>query len=356
LDIHAIDVLLKFPSDTNHMMAQLYYQYGKARVLDESGAVYWDTSLRNMISSVDQRMWSPYYDDYVSYFDEPGVFIDPSMRSDETIMAMFDGTGIAVGMSSDQRSAYIVSLLRHNVVPEFMMGLLGLSLRVCRDPENDARPTLHYDAFAALYVGSMVGIRRVDDVDDGLMMWSLASNRARNFNTQTDEFTAIINEEMLDMLFAGQAELKRGDCDNFDKTYSRVLHLFLLPLVQSTIWYAIRNQGASSADMGVVVGEAMALSVLPIVQKYHPEDASVIERNMIIVDGTTPVVEGPQAVANAFYQIFDEMDWDCEYVGQAEGVNACERDQTSSSPFMSSGSTILFLGLIQAVVVLLGML
>jgi hypothetical protein len=358
LDIHAITILLKFPSNTNHMMAQLYYQYGKATALDETGAVFSDTSLRDMVSSVDNRKWSPYYDDYVSYFNqEPKVYVNASMRSDETIMAMFNGTGIATGMSMEQRSAYLVSLIQRNVVPEFMMGLLGLSLRVCRDPENDLRPTLYYDAFAALYIGSMVGILQNDQIDDGLMMWSLAANRARNFNTQTDEYTAIINEEMVDLLFAGQSELDRGDCDNFDKTFSRVLHLFLLPLVQSTIWFAIRNQDTSITDVNVVIGQAMALSVLPIVQKYHPDDASVIERNMIIVDGTTPVVEGPQAVANAFYETFDELGWDCEYIGQAEGVDACEQDRerSNSSSIMPSDSTIFFLGLVQAAIVLFGM-
>lgn len=353
LDILAIDALLKFPSTTDHRMAQLYYKYGKAAVLDDTGSPYSTMSLRNMIKSIDHRKWSPYYNDYVSYFREPvGVFEDASMRADETIMAAFNGTGVASNMSPDQRGAYIVSLIRHNVVPEFMMGLLGLTLQVCRDADNDSPPTLHWDAFAALYIGSMEGITRDDSADDGLMLWSLAANRARNFNTQTDEFTAIINEEMMDLLFAGQSELERRDCANFDKTFSRALHLLLLPLIQSTIWYAIRNQDAAATDEGVAIGQAMALSVLPIVQKYHPDDASAIERNMIMSDGTRPVFEGPQTVANAFYQIFDEMGWGCDYVGQAEGIDACQRDVSKSnagSAFVP-GALILFVGVTSVVV------
>ena len=83
-----------------------------------------------------------------------------------------------------------------------MMGLLGLAVQVCRDADNDASPTLYWDAFAALYIGSMEGIKQDDFDDGGLMMWALAENRARNFNTQTGGFLAIINEEMMDMLFA----------------------------------------------------------------------------------------------------------------------------------------------------------
>jgi hypothetical protein len=347
LDILAIDELLKFPSTTNHRMAQLYYKYGKAAVLDESGAPYSTISLRDMIESIDHRKWSPYYNDYVSYFREPaGIFANASMRADETIMAAFNGNGVASNMSPDQRGAYIVSLVRFSVVPEFMMGLLGLALQVCRDADNDSPPTLHWDAFAALYIGSMEGIKREDGENDGLTLWSLAANRARNFNTQTDEFTAIINEEMMDLLFAGQSELERRDCANFDKTFSRVLHLLLLPLIQTTIWYAIRNQDAATTDEGVAVGQAVALSVLPIVQKYHPDDASVIERNMIMSDGTRPVFEGPQAVANTFYEIFDEMGWDCEYVGQAEGIDPCQREvsRSNAGSAVVPHALILFVG------------
>ena len=165
------------------------------------------------------------------------------------------------------------------------------------------------------------------------MMWSLAANRARNFNTQTDQFTAIINEEMMDLLFAGQAELEHNDCDSFDKTFSRVLHLLLLPLIQSTIWYAIRNEDAATDDTDMAIGQVMALSVLPIVQKFEPNAASAIERNMLMVDGEfqSPVFEGAQTVANAFGPIFDNLGWDCEYVGQADGVEACQEATYSNS-------------------------
>jgi len=49
LDILAIDELLKFPSTTDHRMAQLYYKYGKAAVFDDTGSPYSTMSLRKMI-------------------------------------------------------------------------------------------------------------------------------------------------------------------------------------------------------------------------------------------------------------------------------------------------------------------
>ena len=64
--------------------------------------------------------------------------------------------------------------------------------------------------------------------------------------------------------------------------------------------------------------------MLPIVAKYDTKAAAVIERNMVRVGGVAPVSEGPQAVANAFYAILSDLGWGCEYIGQAEGIDACE--------------------------------
>ncbi|KAL9190928.1 hypothetical protein ACHAXT_000634 [Thalassiosira profunda] len=334
LDILAVDQLLKFPSTTKNQMAQLYYQYGKAVVTDDSSSSYNLMSLQDMSESVNDGQWSPYYNDYVEYYQTPKF-------SDAAIMTAFDDEEGALDLHPDQREAYIVSLMRYNLIPEYMMGILGLALQTCRDEGNKESPVKIWDAFAALYIGSLEGIKDGGSIDDdGVLMWSLANNRARQFNTETEGFQAVINDEMTDLLFAGQAELERRDCANFEKTFSRVLHLMLLPLIQSTIWYAIRNEdkGAGSTHEDVAIGEAVAFSVLPIVSKYDQNAAAVIERNMVRSQGVAPVAEGPQAVANAFYQILDDIGWGCDYVGRAEEIDACEQYDPADFAAKSSGS------------------
>jgi len=311
LDILAIEQLLKFPSTTQNKMAQFYYQYGRAAEIDDD--VGFDlTSLQDMTQLAAKGKWSPYYSDYIEYFTKD-KFVDIAIR------ASFEET------YSDERSAFIVALLRYNVIPEFMMGLIGTALQVCQDPENDESATIYWDAFAALYIGSLEGIKPNGSDDDGVMLWSLAKNRARQFNTQNDNYGARVNDEMIDLLFAGQSEVERKDCGNFEKTVSRALHLMLVPLIQSTIYYAIRNEKASATQKDLAIGEAMAYSLLPIVSRYDENAASVIERNMIRANGVTPVAEGPQSVANAFFQILDNIGWGCDYVGQAEGIDTCEQ-------------------------------
>mmetsp|Transcript_18096 Transcript_18096/g.39114 ORF Transcript_18096/g.39114 Transcript_18096/m.39114 type:complete len:724 (-) Transcript_18096:113-2284(-) len=346
LDIIAVDQLLKFPSTTKNKMAQFYYQYGRAAEIDDD--VGFDlTSLQDMTQLSTKGKWSPYYSDYITYFTRDKF-------ADTAIMAAFGD------IYGEQRRAYLVSLMRYNVVPEFMMGLIGTALQICQDSENDESPTLYWDAFAALYIGSLEGIKPSSSDDDGLMLWSLAKNRARQFNTQNDNYGATVNDEMVDLLFAGQSEAERRDCTNFEKTASRVLHLMLVPLIQSTIWYAIRN-AKSATEENLAIGEAMAYSVLPIVSKYDENAASVIERNMIRSDGVPPVAEGPQYVANAFFQILDNIGWGCDYIGQAEGIDACEQFdpnavaglKNTGSMLFKSGTVTIFIVTISATVAIL---
>jgi hypothetical protein len=335
LDILAIDQMLKFPSTTKNQMAQLYYQYGKAAEVDDNEFGYEMMSLQKMTQQSDEvGKWSPYYDDEVNYF---GV----ENSHDRAIMNAFDGSNFQFDMDTEQRRAFLVALMRYHVVPKYMMSVLGLALQVCGDETNSKSPVLYWDAFAALYIGSLEGVEDGGSDDDGLLLWGIANNRARQFNTQNDQFKAKINDEMTDLLFAGQTQLERRDCANFEKTASKALHLMMVPMIQSTIWYAIRNErlpiGSKDPDLGV--GEIAALSLLPIVSKYDKQAAAVIERNMIISDGVKPVGEGAQVVANALFKILDDIGWGCVHVGQADGVDACELFDPSSS-VRSSGSAL----------------
>mmetsp|Transcript_13013 Transcript_13013/g.28084 ORF Transcript_13013/g.28084 Transcript_13013/m.28084 type:complete len:731 (-) Transcript_13013:10-2202(-) len=345
LDILAVKQLLQFPSTTQNKMAQLYFKYGKAAEIDDNDFGFRLMSLHDMTQPSDEGQWSPYYSDYIEYFGR-------EKNGDSAIMVAFnDRNGDAA-----QRRAFIPALMRYNVVPEYMMSLIGYSLQLCPETDNEVTPVQYWNAFAALYIGSMEGMKSSNSNEDGVMLWSVANNGARLFNTQNDKFTARVNDEMTDLLFAGQSELERKDCVNFEKTASRVLHLMLVPLIQSTIYYAIVNAklGRDSTAESLAIGEALAYSVLPIVSKYDKKAAAVIARNMKRGPGIKPVAEGPQAVANAFFKILDDIGWGCEYVGQHDGIDACE--QFDGKILKSRGSMLfrpraatVFIGLATAI-------
>jgi hypothetical protein len=325
LDILAIRELLRFPSTQNNKMAQLYYKYGRAAVIVEDSFAYDTLSLQEMARSANKGKYSPYNQDFLEYHDQDNF-------ADKEITAVFDDDK----RTTEQRSAYILSWMQYSVVPEYMMSLLGAAERMCGNDEAEIQarhlqdfmtPTYYWNAFAANYIGSLEGVDSGgSDTIDGVMVWNLANKRAVTFNTLNDEYFAEVNDEMLDLLYAGQTQLARNDCVNFEKTTSRVIHLMLIPLIQNTIWHAIKNKGLapSSQSEGLVIGKVLALSLLPIVAKYDKDAAAVIERNMIGTNADRPVSDGAQAVANAFYQVLDELGWGCKYVGQAEGVDACQ--------------------------------
>jgi len=319
LDMHAIRQLLKFPTEADNIIPQMYYKHGRAAVIDDNKYGYDVMSLQEMARSSIVEQWSPYYSDYVSYHGR-------EFYADSVIMNEFK-----MNVETDtQQDALLLSWMQFGVVSEYMMGLLGSADQSCEDA-NDDDPTKYWDSFAATYIGSLEGISigGSDQTIDGFMLWNVANRRAVSFDTQNDDYYAEINDEMLELLFAGQAQLLKNDCPNFEKTVSRALHLMIVPLIQSVIWYAIKNEGldASSNDDGLVIGEVAAKSVLPIVEKFDPTAARIIERNMVrSEDNFVPVVDGPQEVANAFYFVLDEIGWGCDYVGHTEGVDACQFD------------------------------
>lgn len=318
LDMHAIRQLMKFPTGADNIIPQMYYKHGRAAVINEDKYGYDVLSLQEMARSANIEEWSPYYSDYVSYHGKE-FFADSVILNELKRNA---GTDI-------RQDALLLSWMQFGVVPEYMMGLLGTADQKCGEDNDDDNPTKYWDAFAAAYIGSLEGSVEggSDQTVDGFMLWNVANKRSISFDTQNDDYFAKINDEMLELLFAGQAQLLRSDCSNFEKTMSRALHLMFVPLIQSVIWYAIKNEGlsASSNDDGVVIGEVAAKTVLPIVEKYDPNAARIIERNMVrSEENFIPVVDGPQAVANAFYFVLEEIGWGCDYIGHAEGVEACQ--------------------------------
>lgn len=319
LDMLAIRQLLKFPTSAYNIIPQMYYQHGRAAVINEDKYGYDVLSLQEMARSSMIEQWSPYYSDYVAYHGK-------EFYADSVILDEFKKNA---GADTSQ-DATLLSWMQFGVVSEYMMGLLGTADQECKNGNEDD-PTKYWDAFAATYIGSLEGIDvgGSDQPIDGFMLWNVANKRAISFDTQNDDYFAKINDEMINLLFAGQSQLLRNDCTNFEKTVSRALHLMIVPLIQSTIWYAIRNEdlNASSNDDGLIIGEIAAKSVLPIIERYDPNAARIIERNMVRSDENfVPVVDGPQAVANAFYFVLEEIGWGCAYIGHSEGVEACQLD------------------------------
>lgn len=334
LDVIAIRELLRFPSTTNNNAALQFYKFGRSALLDDDRLSYNTLSLREMTEATHRKEYSPFYQDFVDYHQNQN-YVDLQIMN-----AFGDET-----MTSDHRSTTIVSWIQYGVIVEYMMAVLAISHTECGNSgiDIDARnlqkaiksPSFFWDAFAAFYIGSVEGVNMggSDETIDGVMLWNLANKRAVTFNTLNDEFYAEINDEMIDILYAGQSALERGNCLSIEKSANEAMHLMLMPVIQNTIWYAIQNEDlkANSTSTDLVVGKVLALSLLPIVKKYDADSAMVIERNMVDIEYKKPVPDGAQAVANAFYQVLDDIGWGCKYLGETEGVGACQAQAKSNA-------------------------
>jgi hypothetical protein len=133
-------------------------------------------------------------------------------------------------------------------------------------------------------------------------------------------------------LFAGRAEADANalDCG------------MLLPIIQSTIQYAIiyEELSSSSTNADLAEGETFALSVLPIIAQYDANSAALIQENMEVRAGQPMVRDGPQEVADAFYESLTEgFGYSCALVGAAPQADACAQQGGFSNVKLSrSGS------------------
>jgi hypothetical protein len=114
-----------------------------------------------------------------------------------------------------------------------------------------------------------------------------------------------------------------------------VEHLLLVPLIQSVLKYAVKNQNyeSNSDNKYLAIGEAFALSMLPFFAAKNPNATQALERNMILSANLQPVFEGSQAVADALLPVMQDLGVDCNIVGIQEGIQLCSPSASSTSTF-----------------------
>ena len=308
----------------SYEFAKMLYLYGKnSPVQHKNDGIYQLRTLHNFATNNNRALADPFYTDFERYHNDPNY-------ADTIIQQTLNNSGKWGSTASvAQRTRVVADTLAYQVLYMHAMVELGGALESCQDKRiNSSDGGIHeWDEVAAYLIGSLEGTAGGGSVDlqDGQLVWSLANQRAFQFQTENEEGFSKINSDLEELLFAGRAQINRFDCVNLQKTAVRIQHLVLLPFIQNTLRYAITNANlqATSTSRDLAAGETAALSVLPIVQKYDAPAAGVIEQNMIIRNGVQPVAQGPQAVADAFYQALDEFGYSCSLVGATQQVDAC---------------------------------
>lgn len=323
--------------------AKYLYLYGRNSPLpqDSVSDSYELRSLHKMATTQDREAAVPFYTDFVQYYDDIAY-------AEKAVLEALDGTGKWGSTGTESRTEVVALTCAYQIIYMYLLAEMADAIADCKskNPLDNVGGSHSWDEVAAFLIGSLEGPTEggSPDVDDGQLLWNLANKRAFQFQTQNSEGYSRTNSELEDLLFSGRGQLDAFDCGNLEKTVSRIQHWLLIPVIQSTLRFAIENYRLSegSFHQGLAEGETFALSVLPIIKTYDEAAATLIEENMIMTSGVKPVLNGPQAVANAFYEALDEFGISCEYVGVSSQVDACSKQGGAKESFATTSGSIRF--------------
>ena len=312
----------------SYSFARYLYSHGRNSPLPSKsdGAPYELRSLEKLALSAEREAATPFYTDFVGYFDS-------THYADTAVVNTLAGSGKWGAASAEARTDVVAITCSYQIMYMYALAEMADAITDCKskDPLDNVGSVHSWDEVAAYLIGSLEGPTEggSPDTEDGQLMWNLANKRAFQFQTVNEEGYSKTNSELEHLLFAGRGQLDAFDCDNLSKTVTRMQHLLLIPVIQSTLRYAVENEklnDSSAGDATLAEGETFALSVLPIIKSYDETAAQVIQENMVIQSGVKPVRDGAQVVANGFYEALDEFGISCVFVGASSQVDACQKE------------------------------
>jgi len=320
LDIHQMDILTMVKT---YSMAMLIYEFGKNSYLTKDDEYI---SLQSLATSPNRRDVLPWFTVYNNYFKD-------ATYADTIITDTLQGDGKWGEKSADQRSAYITKSAQYSIMSFAVLTCLQMAFDSCLD-EDFERGLEMWDRAAAYLIGSLEGHRDGGgDTQDGQLIWNLANSMCTHFGTCNSNGVSIINADIEDLLYAGKGELNSGDCVNFKRSKHRMEHTMFVPIMQGVLRYAIKNEIHSDTSLkaDLAIGEALAISLLPIVAHYDEEAAQRIQDSMVWQHGVKPSRRGAAYVGDALFQVMDDFGLKCEYVGSFGKVDVCAGNGDLSS-------------------------
>lgn len=324
LDILQVKILTSLQS---YSFARYLYSHGRnSPVPSKSDADPYELrSLEKLAQSSEREAATPFYNEFVGYNDD-------IYYANTAVINALEGKGKYGSASAEARTEVVAKTCAYQIMYMYALAEMADAINDCqsKDALDNVGGVHSWDEVVAFLIGSLEGPTAggSPDTDDGQLMWNLSNKRAFQFQTENDEGYSTTNSELEDLLFAGEGELNAFACASLKKTVSRIQHLLLIPVIQSTLRYAVENEKLSESNLEKTVaeGETFALSVLPIIKSYDESAAQVIAENMVVQQGVKPVRDGAQVVADAFYEALDEFGISCLFVGASSQVDACRKE------------------------------
>ncbi len=316
----------------------MWYLYGRNSPVERQNEndPYAYYSLADLAVASSRRIADPWYSEFVRYHDNNNY-------ADKIIRDTLEGRGKWDSSKPvAQRSAIIAETSASMVVYLHLIAQINDAVNHCKGLESAGEYDLTHpwDEVAALLIGSLEGTTEGGsaDVEDGQLIWSLASRRAFQFQSINSDGYAKVNSRLEDLLYAGKGEIDAMECTSFEKTVKQIKLVSLVPIMQSVMRYAIQNQElpASSDSTDLAFGEVYALAIIPIMESIDPAASAIVKENMIYQDGIQPVRDGAQAVADAMGTFAVAAGLRCSLLGYTPQAKPCRYHGGSTASSLKS--------------------
>jgi len=282
-------------------------------------------------ATTNEREIVPQYMPYRLYFENYD-YADNFVTSALAGLPPFD-----VG-SFRQKAAIVNDTLRYMVMHMQFLRKVYESLNACYRGGSSGKHSKPWDEAVAYYSGTTL------DSHMGNSLYSLAQLRCSQFNTCESDRVASVNKEMLILFYAGQSEIRSLNCAALERTVAEIKYMVLVPLVQSSLHYAIENEDSAvnNKSAAIASGFVFAQSLLPLLNEIDEEAADVIRRNFEYSLTKKPVQDGAKAVFEAYADALSKIQgFDCRAVGKVGKMNVCAEPFSVSSNKADEAMTII---------------
>jgi len=285
------------------------------------------------LASQNYRENVPEYNLFRQYFDD-------SDYGDTIISRVIAGMDPYRDISLNMKSAIVVGTLKSMVMHMHVLSKMYESIENCLDEEYSFTYNPWDEAVASL-IGSMEGPdENGNKSSPGQFLYGVSQLRCEEFGTCDSKGISKVKKRMLVLIYAGQSQFSVGQCDNLESTVKEMESLMLVPLIQSTLKYAVENEGLTfdSGAASIGSGFAYSRSILPLINNVDENAAGVLENNMnyVPVRGREPIYQGSASVVAAIRGAISNFDRiDCRDIGQINQMNVCKagKDSSTSSTF-----------------------
>lgn len=333
LDIRQIRILSTMESMS---YAKLTYEFGYnvETPRDSENDPFSLVSLQQLAVSTIRAQAVPYYTYFVEYFNEKN-YADKRMRLVLDGQSKWTATAHkteALVLTSAFQIVYMEVLFHLSDAVNKCDAIVaqgGSTFAVAL--ETDRHPI---DNIAALLIGSLEGSQEGGSFpEDGELVWNLANKRAFQFQTMNEEEFAIVNQELMNLLFAAKGEMDGLACSKLRTTTEKISRYMQVGLIQSIIHAAIESQDfeSNSLHVSLAQGDVLTDSLLPIIVANAADPGELIKQNMIFQAGEDTVKDGAQAVADVLgFYMTSKAYIPCEHVGASGGVNPCAKSGSAA--------------------------